>query len=65
MTNNCDETLFVEILEFLCGAMSESNKMHKIVDSKNGKIRGIRQTTLFEKMDFYAFKGMTYGLAKL
>lgn len=44
--------------------MSESNTMHKIVDSKNGKIRGIRQTTLFEKLDFYAFKGMNYGLTK-
>lgn len=56
--------MLLVILEFLCGTMSESNTMHKIVDSKNGKIRGIRQTSLFEKLDFYAFKGMTHGLAK-
>lgn len=32
----------------------------KIIATKNGKIRGVQQTTLFNNIDYYSFKGIPY-----
>lgn len=33
----------------------------KIIETKSGKIRGVRETTLVKNMDFYSFKGIPYA----
>lgn len=33
----------------------------KVFETNDGKVRGIRQTTLLKKVDFYSFKGIPYA----
>lgn len=40
---------------------SEPIAKHRTVETKNGKIRGIRKKTLFKKVDYYSFKGIPYA----
>lgn len=34
---------------------------HKVIETNNGKVRGVRKTTLIQKLDFYSFKGIPYA----
>lgn len=40
---------------------SESFAVHKIVETNNGKVRGILKTTLIKNVDYYSFKGIPYA----
>lgn len=33
----------------------------RIIETKSGKVRGMKRTTLFRKMDFYSYKGIPYA----
>lgn len=39
----------------------ESVSEHKVIETLNGKVRGIGQKTLFKGHDFYSFKGIPYA----
>lgn len=43
-----------------CVVKSESNSEHRTVETDNGKIRGILQTTLLKNVEYYSFKGIPY-----
>lgn len=55
----CFFIFFISIVS--AAIQSEESPDYKIVYTNNGPIRGIRQTTLIKKMDFYAFKGIPYA----
>lgn len=38
---------------------------YRIVETKYGKIRGIRNETLFQKIGFYSFRGIPYAKAPI
>lgn len=38
---------------------------YRVVDTKSGQIRGIRETSLLKKVDFYSFKGIPYAKAPI
>lgn len=42
-------------------ARCNSYEEYKVIGTNNGKVRGIHQTTLIEKIDFYEFKGIPYA----
>lgn len=46
---------------FVCIAKSDACAKHKVIETNNGKVRGVRKTTLIQKMDFYSFKGIPYA----
>lgn len=46
------------VLAFVCGGFADQ---YKIVDTDNGRIRGIKSITLLKEDPFYAFKGIPYA----
>lgn len=34
---------------------------HKIIETLNGKVRGLRQTTLLKNTEYYSFRGIPYA----
>lgn len=40
---------------------AEAGNSYRTVETKNGLIRGIQLRTSFEKLDYYAFKGIPYA----
>lgn len=34
---------------------------YKVVETKNGKVRGVRGTTLIKQVDYFSFKGIPYA----
>lgn len=40
---------------------ADDDDEHKIVETKNGQVRGIRKTTLLKNIPFYSFKGIPYA----
>lgn len=40
---------------------SESAAEYKVVETENGKVRGMRKTTLIKGVDYYSFKGVPYA----
>lgn len=54
---------FAAILVFAVIMKNRSNDSNdtKIIETKSGKIRGVRETTLIKNMDFYSFKGIPYA----
>lgn len=44
---------------------SELDNQYKVVETLNGAIRGIRNTTFFNGVPFYSFKGIPYGKAPI
>lgn len=52
---------FILFLIFGCAVHCEPKSKHKTVETQNGQIRGVRQTTLIKKFDYFAFKGIPYA----
>lgn len=52
--------IFVISVCIVKSELSESAE-HKVVETSNGKVRGIRRTTLIKKVDFYSFIGIPYA----
>lgn len=42
-------------------AKSELNDEFKVIETNNGKVRGVRQKTLLQNVEFYWFKGIPYA----
>lgn len=40
---------------------SDTKENYKIVQTLNGKVRGVHRTTKINKFDFYAFRGIPYA----
>lgn len=55
--------LFIIILFIfiVCLIKSSSNVEYKIIETNNGKVRGIRDTSFFKRFEFYSFKGIPYA----
>lgn len=45
----------------ICIVRSETSTNFKTIQTRNGKVRGIRKTTLIHKVVFYSFKGIPYA----
>lgn len=45
----------------LIGGVYTAADEYKIIDTKNGQVRGIRQTTLLNNIPFYSFKGIPFA----
>lgn len=41
--------------------VTSADDEYKIVETRNGRIRGIRKSTLLKKISFYSFKGIPYA----
>lgn len=52
-------SLGVVLLIYVITATSAD--VYKIIESKNGQIRGLRKTTLLKNIPFYSFKGIPYA----
>lgn len=39
----------------------DENLEHKLIETQNGKVRGVRKTSLFKNIDYYSFKGIPYA----
>lgn len=37
------------------------NEQYKVVDTVNGRVRGILKTTLINQTEYYSFKGIRYA----
>lgn len=44
---------------------SAAPDQYRIVETKYGQIRGLKRTTLLEKVDYYAFRGIPYAKAPI
>lgn len=49
----------------ICTAKSYLHDTYRIVETNNGKVLGVLNTTLIKKLDFYAFRGIPYVKIKL
>lgn len=56
---------FLLFVALICVVNGESENQYKIVETTNGRVRGIRNTTLLNGLPFYAFKGIPYGKAPI
>lgn len=61
MKSSYIQSAFVASIICICAVKSESNAKYRIVKTNNGKVRGIRATTLIKKCDYFAFKGIPYA----
>lgn len=43
----------------------QPDSSHRIVETKNGLIRGVRLKTLLKNLDYFAFRGVPYGKAPI
>lgn len=43
---------------FACAVENESIAEHKVIQTNDGKVRGVRKTTLIENVNFYSYKGI-------
>lgn len=50
-------------LIFVACVKCEPNLEYKVVETRNGKVVGIRNTTLLKGVDYYSFKGIPYAKA--
>lgn len=57
----CSVKKFLFIVAFSCFVSDGTADQYKIVDTDNGRIRGIKSTTLLKGDEFYAFKGIPYA----
>lgn len=57
--------LFVALIIGVVVVNGESKDQYKIVETSNGRVRGIRNTTLLNGVPFYAFKGIPYVKAPI
>lgn len=48
-------------ITIVCFAKTDEKIEYKTVDTNNGKIRGIRKTSLIKEVNFYSFKGIPYA----
>lgn len=53
--------LFYGLILFIIGVQSEWDTEYKTIETNDGKVRGVRKTTLIKEIDFYAFKGIPYA----
>lgn len=44
-----------------CECGEEKENVYKIVETKNGRIRGIKKTTLLQRKQHYSFRGIPYA----
>lgn len=49
------------ILSDVISVKSSESAEHKVVETNDGRVRGVRKTTLFKKVDFYSFRGIPYA----
>lgn len=49
---------FVSFACIICSGLADQ---YKIVDTDNGKVRGIKSSTLYKGDPYYAFKGIPYA----
>ncbi|XP_055301656.1 esterase B1-like [Sitodiplosis mosellana] len=58
-------TIFIVVtfifIVIVCFVKSSAGAEYKIVETKDGKVRGVRDTTLIKKVDFDSFKGIPYA----
>lgn len=53
------------LIVFVCAVENESIAEHKVIQTNDGKVRGVRKTTLIENVNFYSFKGIeTFLISK-
>lgn len=43
---------------FAYAVESESIAEHKVIQTNDGKVRGVRKTTLIENVNFYSYRGI-------
>lgn len=53
-------TVLVLVL-LVCVVNCAWNAEHKVVETNDGKVRGLRKTTLLKGVDYYAFKGIPFA----
>lgn len=56
----CSDQL-LSIFLFSCAIISGLADQYKIVNTDNGKVRGIKSSTLLKGNPYYAFKGIPYA----
>lgn len=44
----------------ICTAKSDLHDKYRIVETNNGKVLGVLNTTLIKKHEYYAYKGIPY-----
>lgn len=52
---------FLVSIAVICIAKTDEDIEYKTVDTNNGKVRGIRKTSLIKEVNFYSFKGIPYA----
>lgn len=45
----------------ICVVNAESNDQYRLVNTTNGQVQGVRNTTLLNGIPFYSFKGIPYA----
>lgn len=55
--------LFIVIvfIFIVCLIKSSASAEYRIVETNDGKVRGIRDTSFFKRVEFYSFKGIPYA----
>lgn len=49
------------LFALICTVYGEVDEQYKIIETLNGQIRGIRESTLLNGIPFYSFKGIPYA----
>lgn len=54
---------YILIVFILCigVAKCKSNSFYRIVETNDGKVRGVLKTTLLKQVDYYSFRGIPYA----
>lgn len=53
--------LVLLVVALICAVNGRVDEQYKTVETLNGPVRGIRETTLLKGIPFYAFKGVPYA----
>lgn len=59
---------FAALIIFASDVTSESDddeEEYKVIETKNGKVQGILETTLFKEVGFFAFRGIPFAKAPI
>lgn len=56
---------FLVVLFFILAIASAVPDQYRLIETKYGQIRGLKRTSLLEKVDFYSFLGIPYAKAPI
>lgn len=61
MASSTFKFLVLSLVFMSSTAKSELNDEFEVIETNDGKVRGVRQKTLLQNVDFYSFKGIPYA----